>query len=131
MVCEWGMSDMGPLTYGKKEEQIFLGREIAQHRDYSEDTAIRIDREVKELVESASDTARKLLTDNIQVLHNMAHALLDRETIVLEDIKKIIEDVKSGASGENTNLDIAEKKIDEELGDSKSDDSENGEAESA
>jgi cell division protease FtsH len=91
MVCEWGMSDMGPLTYGKKEEQIFLGREIAQHRDYSEDTAIRIDREVKELVDSASRTAKKIVSDNIQVLHDMAQALLERETIVEEDIRNIIE----------------------------------------
>jgi cell division protease FtsH len=100
MVCEWGMSEMGPLTYGKKEEQIFLGREIAQHRDYSEDTAIRIDKEVKGLVESANNTAKKLLSDNIQVLHDMAHALLERETIVQEDIKKMLEAVKSGSSKE-------------------------------
>jgi len=100
MVCEWGMSDMGPLTYGKKEEQIFLGREISQHRDFSEATAVLIDKEVKELVESASETARKILSDNIQILHDMAKALLDRETIVLEDIKDIIEAVKSGATGD-------------------------------
>jgi cell division protease FtsH len=98
MVCEWGMSDMGPLTFGKKEEQIFLGREIAQHRDYSEDTAIRIDKEVKELVESASNTAVKLLTDNIQVLHDMAHALLEKETIVQEDIQNLIDADRSGDS---------------------------------
>ena len=98
MVCEWGMSDnMGPLTYGKKEEQIFLGREIAQHRDFSEATAVLIDNEVKELVESASETARKILSDNLQVLHDMAHALLEKETIVLEDIKDLIEAVKPGA----------------------------------
>jgi len=98
MVCEWGMSDdMGPLTYGKKEEQIFLGREIAQHRDFSEATAVLIDKEVKGLVESASETSRKILSDNIQVLHDMAHALLEKETIVLEDIKDLIEAVKSGA----------------------------------
>ena len=96
MVCEWGMSDMGPLTFGKKEEQIFLGREIAQHRDYSEGTAIQIDKEVKELVESANNTAQKLLSDNVQVLHEMANALLERETIVLEDIENILEAAKSG-----------------------------------
>ncbi len=98
MVCEWGMSDMGPLTYGKKEEQIFLGREIAQHRDYSEHTAIRIDKEVKELVESANDTARKLLSDNIQVLHDMAHALLEKETIVQEDIQNLLDASRSGVT---------------------------------
>jgi len=100
MVCEWGMSDMGPLTYGKKEEQIFLGREIAQHRDYSEDTAIRIDKEVKELVGSANNTAQKLLADNIQILHEMANALLERETIMQEDIQNIIDAAKSGSTGD-------------------------------
>src|SRR5210317_2239408 len=100
MVCEWGMSDMGPLTYGRKEEQIFLGREIAQHRDYSEDTAIRIDKEVKVLVDSANATAQKLLADNLQVLNDMANALLEKETIVLEDIRNIIEDVKSDSKAE-------------------------------
>ncbi|MFC1844268.1 ATP-dependent zinc metalloprotease FtsH [Thermodesulfobacteriota bacterium] len=101
MVCEWGMSEnMGPLTYGKKEEQIFLGREIAQHRDFSEATAVLIDREVKELVESASDTAHKILSGNIQVLHDMAKTLLEKETIVLEDIKDLIEAVKSGSTSD-------------------------------
>jgi cell division protease FtsH len=100
MVCEWGMSDMGPLTYGKKEEQIFLGREIAQHRDYSEDTAIRIDKEVKDLVESANATAQKLLSENVKVLHDMANALLERETIVQEDIQKLLEAAKSGSKKE-------------------------------
>ena len=57
MVCEWGMSELGPMSFGKKEEQIFLGREIAQHRDYSEDTAIRIDEQVKKLVQGGYDTA--------------------------------------------------------------------------
>ena len=57
MVCEWGMSELGPLSFGKKEEQIFLGREIAQHRDYSEETAIRIDEQVKKLVQGGYDTA--------------------------------------------------------------------------
>ncbi len=58
MVCEWGMSDLGPLTFGKKEEQIFLGREIAQHRDYSEATAVKIDEEVQKLVKRGYDTAK-------------------------------------------------------------------------
>ena len=64
MVCEWGMSELGPLTFGKKEEQIFLGREIAQHRDYSEDTAIKIDEEVQKLVKRGYDTAKDLLEAN-------------------------------------------------------------------
>ena len=64
MVCEWGMSGLGPLTFGKKEEQIFLGREIAQHRDFSEDTAIRIDQEVKRIIEEGYTKARTILTEN-------------------------------------------------------------------
>ena len=68
MVCEWGMSDLGPLTFGKKEEQIFLGREIAQHRDYSEDTAIKIDEEVRMLVNSGYTTAKQILSDNRDTL---------------------------------------------------------------
>jgi cell division protease FtsH len=98
MVCEWGMSDMGPLTFGKKEEQIFLGREIAQHRDFSEDTAIKIDKEVRALVMEANDTAQKVLSDNVQVLHDMAHALLEKETLVQEDIQNIIAATKQGSA---------------------------------
>jgi cell division protease FtsH len=63
MVCEWGMSELGPLSFGKREEQIFLGREIAQHRDYSEATAIRIDEQVKKLVQEGYDRARKIIEE--------------------------------------------------------------------
>jgi cell division protease FtsH len=101
MVCEWGMSDMGPLTFGKKEEQIFLGREISQHRDYSEDTAIKIDKEVKDIVMTASRTAQNLLSSNSKALHDMAHALLEKETIVQDDIEKIIAAVKNGSTEKN------------------------------
>ncbi len=91
MVCEWGMSaKMGPLSFGKKEEQIFLGREIAQHRDYSESTAMQIDDEVRSMVIAAQETAKKLLADNIDVLKAVAHALLEKETIMLEDIEAIM-----------------------------------------
>ena len=77
MVCEWGMSDaMGPLTFGKKEEQIFLGREIAQHQDYSEDTAHRIDQEVKRFVTDNYDKALRVLTEHKTALLDMAEALL-------------------------------------------------------
>src|ERR1700682_4452474 len=68
MVCEWGMSDLGPLSYGKNEEQIFLGREIAQHRDYSEDTALRIDEQVKKLVQGGYDTAAQVIERNSDAL---------------------------------------------------------------
>ncbi|MEW6595807.1 MAG: ATP-dependent zinc metalloprotease FtsH [Thermodesulfobacteriota bacterium] len=91
MVCEWGMSEvMGPLAFGKKEEQIFLGREIAQHRDYSEATAVRIDDEVKKLVLGAKEKVTTLLTENSTALKALAKALLERETLVLEDIERII-----------------------------------------
>jgi cell division protease FtsH len=98
MVCEWGMSDeMGPLSFGKKEEQIFLGREIAQHRDYSESTAVRIDEAVQDMVLTAKDKAVKLLTDNLDVLKAVASALLEKETIVLEDIEVILQELRPNA----------------------------------
>lgn len=91
MVCEWGMSEeLGPMTFGKKEEQIFLGREIAQHRDYSETTAIRIDEEVKNMVMSANEKVRKLLNENVDILKNISEALLEKETLVLEDIEALM-----------------------------------------
>ena len=91
MVCEWGMSEeLGPLSYGKKEEQIFLGREIAQHRDYSESTAVRIDDEVKRIVLKANEKVHQLLSENIAVLKSIAEALLEKETIGLEDIETIM-----------------------------------------
>jgi len=91
MVCEWGMSEkLGPLTFGKKEEEIFLGKEIARHRDYSEKTAILIDEEVKRIVNEASERAEKLLKENIDTLHRLAQALLEREILDGEEIDKII-----------------------------------------
>jgi cell division protease FtsH len=91
MVCEFGMSQLGPLTFGKKEEQIFLGREIAQHRDYSEDTAIKIDQEVRRLVDTAYKMATDIITGNRQALDKIAHALLEREVIDANDIRIILE----------------------------------------
>jgi cell division protease FtsH len=91
MVCEWGMSDaMGPLTFGKKEEQIFLGREIAQHQDYSEDTALRIDQEVKRFVTDNYARAHAILVENKQRLLDMADALLARETLDAEQVKRLV-----------------------------------------
>jgi cell division protease FtsH len=90
MVCEWGMSNaMGPLTFGKKEEQIFLGREISQHQDYSEDTALRIDQEVKRFVTDNYVRAQSVLTEHKQRLIDMADALLIRETLDAEQVKRI------------------------------------------
>lgn len=93
MVCDFGMSEeLGPLTFGKNEEQIFLGREIAQHRDYSELTAQKIDAEVKKIVDGSYSKAHQLIEDNMDILHNMATALLERETLNSEDIDEIIGD---------------------------------------
>ena len=91
MVCEWGMSQLGPLTFGKKEEQIFLGREIAQHRDYSEATAIQIDQEVRKLVIEGYDTAKKILSENREVLTKIAQALIEREVLDAMEIKMLID----------------------------------------
>jgi cell division protease FtsH len=91
MVCEWGMSEnLGPLTFGKKEEQIFLGREISQHRDYSEDTAVKIDQEVSSIVMENYNQVKQLLTDNLTILHRLAENLLERESLDTEDITKIV-----------------------------------------
>jgi cell division protease FtsH len=92
MVCEWGMSTLGPLTFGKKEEAIFLGREIAQHRDYSEDTAIRIDKEVHSIVTSGYERARHILDTNRGALERVAQALLDREVLDAIELRLLIED---------------------------------------
>jgi cell division protease FtsH len=91
MVCEWGMSSLGPLTFGKKEEQIFLGREIAQHRDYSEDTAIKIDLEVRRLVDEGYGRAKILLSDSRDVLTRIANALLEREVLDANEIKLLVD----------------------------------------
>ena len=95
MVCEWGMSKvMGPLTFGKKEQEIFLGREIAQHRDYSELTAQKIDEEVTKIVTKAEKVVMKLLKNNIDKLHSLAKVLLEYETINGADIDDILAGVK-------------------------------------
>jgi cell division protease FtsH len=91
MVCEYGMSDLGPLTYGKKEEQIFLGREIAQSRDYSDETAKEIDRLVKKFVDAGYQSAYKILEENRDVMHRMATALLERETLDALEIDLLIQ----------------------------------------
>jgi len=91
MVCDWGMSELGPLSFGKKEEAIFLGREIAQHRDYSEETAIRIDQEVKKIVTTAYSNARTILETNRNALESIAQALLEREVLDAVELKLLIE----------------------------------------
>jgi cell division protease FtsH len=91
MVCEYGMSRLGPLTFGKKEEQIFLGREIAQHRDFSEETARQIDLEVRRLIDEAYQSAHTLVDEHADAMHRIAAALLERETIDAEEVMMLIE----------------------------------------
>ncbi len=91
MVCEWGMSELGPLTFGKKEEQIFLGREIAQHRDFSEQTAVAIDKQVQLIIQKSYDRAKAILTENREVLVRVAEALLEREVLDAPEIRLLIE----------------------------------------
>jgi cell division protease FtsH len=91
MVCEWGMSDLGPLSFGKREEQIFLGREIAQHRDFSEATAIRIDEQVKKLVENGYNRARQIIEQRADALDRIALALLEREVLDGSEVNLLIE----------------------------------------
>ncbi|HJS24933.1 MAG TPA: ATP-dependent zinc metalloprotease FtsH [Pyrinomonadaceae bacterium] len=90
MVCEYGMSDMGPLTFGKKEEQIFLGREIAQHRDFSEDTAIKIDDQVKKIVTSQYERAKAIIEENRDTMIRLAECLLERESLDGVEIRRIV-----------------------------------------
>ena len=91
MVCEYGMSRLGPLTFGKKEEQIFLGREIAQHRDFSEETARQIDLEVRRLIDEAYQSAHSIVESNADAMHRIAAALLERETIDAEEVQMLID----------------------------------------
>lgn len=102
MVTEWGMSEkLGPLTFGKKEEQIFLGREIARHKDYSEKTAEEIDLEVKNIVVESYFTSKKILQDNYDVLEAMAKKLLLKETIEGQEIDVLIDDIKGERAATN------------------------------
>ncbi len=93
MVCDYGMSTLGPLTFGKRQEQIFLGREIAQHRDYSEDTAIKIDLEVKRFISEGYETAKKILEENRDTLSRIAEALLEREVLDANEVRMIIQNL--------------------------------------
>ena len=91
MVCEWGMSDrMGPLSYGKKEEQIFLGREIATHKDYSEDTAVKIDEEVTGIVTDSYEKALEILSEHMEILHRIAAELLEKEVLNMPELDALI-----------------------------------------
>ena len=116
MVCEWGMSKkLGPLTFGKKEEQIFLGKEFAQHRDYSEETAIKIDKEVSLIVVKNYNRSKKLLEENIHILHSLAQTLLEKETLNGEEIEEIVKKGKGELKDLSNKLEKKEKrKVEEE-----------------
>ncbi|HRT99269.1 MAG TPA: cell division protein FtsH, partial [Ignavibacteriales bacterium] len=113
MVCEWGMSEkLGPLAYGSREEEIFLGREITKHKDYSEKTAEAIDAEVKRIVDDAMNRAMTLLKENIDTLHRLAKYLLEREILDAEEIDAII---KGEELPENNNSKSIKSSESEEL----------------
>ena len=97
MVCEWGMSDLlGPLNYGKKEEHIFLGKEIAQHRDFSEQTAQKIDEELQKTVKGCFERAKQLVLGNMDALHAIANKLLEKEALDGQEIDVIIKESTNG-----------------------------------
>jgi cell division protease FtsH len=102
MVCEYGMSELGPLTFGKKEEQIFLGREISQHRDYSEDTAIKIDQEVQKIVAEQYKRAEKIIRDNKEAMVWLAEALLEFETLDSVQIRRVVAGLPLDGDGSRT-----------------------------
>ena len=99
MVCEWGMSDkLGPLTFGKREEQVFLGKEFTKHKDYSEKTAEEIDDEIKKIVAERYEYAKRLLLKNKTLLMNVASALLEKETLGVAEIEAIVQNGNKAGS---------------------------------
>ena len=91
MVCEWGMSvDLGPVSYGKEEEPIFLGKEIARHKDYSEQTARTIDSEIKKIISDSLEETREILTNHREQLTKLAETLIEKETLDDEEIRKLL-----------------------------------------
>ena len=97
MIRTWGMSkDLGPLSYAKGEEQVFLGREIAQHRDYSEATAQKIDQAIHKLIDKAYKQAQSVLADNLDILHKLAELLLEKETVLGRELDQLIESLRPG-----------------------------------
>jgi len=113
MVCEWGMSEkLGPLTFGKKEEQLFLGKEIAQHRDFSESTAVEIDSEIRSIVDQNCEKVKKLLAENIETLKRLAENLLERETLDTDEITAIVDGKDLRAKANGVSRDVPEDKKD-------------------
>ncbi len=119
MVCEWGMSEkLGPLAYGKNEEELFLGREITKHQDYSEKTAQDIDEEVRAIVTKGRNRAEKILIDNIDELHRLSEELLEREILDAEEISKILKGEElppAKRNGMHNNSDTKEEEVPEHV----------------
>jgi cell division protease FtsH len=111
MVRSWGMSDeLGPLSYAKEEEHIFLGREIAQHRDYSEETARKIDDEIDKLIEKAYQGAAEILKENLDILHALADRLLEKETVLGNELDQLILSMRPGFKFPSKTFFASEKK---------------------
>ena len=109
MIRNWGMSEkLGPLSYAKGEEQVFLGREIAQHRDYSEETARMIDEEINKLIKDAYDRARDVLNENLDILHKLADLLLEQETVLGKELDELIKELRPGIELPSKDLDEPE-----------------------
>jgi cell division protease FtsH len=109
MIRSWGMSDdLGPLSYAKGEEQVFLGREIAQHRDYSEATAQKIDEEINKLIKDSYGTAKTVLNENLDILHKLAESLLEKETVMGKELDELIQSLRPGIKLPSTSADDQE-----------------------
>ena len=109
MIRTWGMSEaLGPLSYAKGEEQVFLGREIAQHRDYSEATAQKIDEEINKLIKDAYQRATDVLNENVDILHKLAELLLEKETVLGKELDELIESLRPGIELPSKNIDDTE-----------------------
>ena len=117
MVCQYGMSDLGPLAFGKKEEQIFLGREIAQHRDFSEDTAIKIDHEVQRIISEQYQRATRILTENRDAMERLTNALLEHESLDSAQIRRVVaglpleDDSSAATTNDGGNSPATEEKV--------------------
>jgi cell division protease FtsH len=105
MVRNWGMSDLGPISYAKGEEHVFLGREIAQHRDYSETTAKMIDEQIHQFIDSAYQKAKEVLEDNLDILHKLAEVLLEQETVLGKELDELIRSLRPGIKLQSKNID--------------------------
>ena len=110
MVRTWGMSDLGPLSYAKGEEHVFLGREIAQHRDYSEATARRIDEEIQKLIENSYDRAKEVLEEYLDILHKLSELLLEKETVLGSELDDLILSMRPGIELPSRDAEAKEKK---------------------